>query len=541
MRAESEIVAGTSAETGQSTLDRKLEVFAGEKGQQLLTSLQRGLEKEGLRVMPDASLAQTGHPAVLGSALTNPWLTTDFSESLFEFITPIFNTIDGMLDYLRDIHALAARNLGDERIWAASMPCILPGDDEIPIAQYGTSNSARMKTTYRVGLGHRYGRAMQTVAGIHYNFSMPAEYWQASFEKDHGHAHSSEGELQQYINVRYLDLIRNFRRNYWLLIYLLGAAPCFDRSFIQGREHRMDSLGDKDLYLPDATSLRMGDLGYQSEAQKSLFVCYNDLETYITTLGEALHISYPEYEKIGVVVDGEYQQLSTALLQIENEFYSPIRPKRVTQRGETPLRALADRGIEYVEVRCLDINPFMSLGIDAETIRFLDAFLLYCLSSESTLCDQEEFANISENQARIVNQGRDPDIQVYCGKKEIAMRECARHMLDGIARVAGLFDQAHGTSQYRDSVDRQKAKIDDVSLTPSAQILAEMHDNNESHIDFTQRKTSQFASEFANFDLDTDIEQALLSQAEQSHQDQAALEADQSTSFEDFLAAYFNQ
>ena len=107
MRAESEIVAGTSAETGQSTLDRKLEVFAGEKGQQLLTSLQRGLEKEGLRVMPDASLAQTGHPAVLGSALTNPWLTTDFSESLFEFITPIFNTIDGMLDYLRDIHALA--------------------------------------------------------------------------------------------------------------------------------------------------------------------------------------------------------------------------------------------------------------------------------------------------------------------------------------------------------------------------------------------------------------------------------------------------
>lgn len=541
MRAESEIIAGDEPGVGQSTFEEKLDFLSGKKGQQILTRLQRGIEKEGLRVDANGHLALTPHPAQLGSALANPWLTTDFSESLFEFITPIFSTIDSSLDYLHNIHALASKKLEGEQIWAASMPCILPEDNAIPIAQYGTSNIARMKTIYRVGLGHRYGRAMQTVAGIHYNFSMPDEYWQASFVEEKGKKPGSATELREYIDSRYLDLIRNFRRHYWILIYLLGAAPCFDRSFIHGRKHKMQSLGENDLYLENATSLRMGDLGYQSDAQKSLFVCYNDLETYIETLGEALHMPYADYEKIGIIEDGEYQQLSAALLQIENEFYSPIRPKRITQTGETPLTALAARGIEYVEVRCLDINPFCSLGIDSETIRFLDAFLLFCLTSESTLCNREEFHLISENQARIVNEGRNPDLKIYCGTKEIPMRECARHMLENIDKLATRLDQAHGGTRYSDSVQLQLARIEDASLTPSARCLAEMERNGESHVEFIGRQTRQFYQEFVSYDIDKEIEQGLLADAEASHRKQAELEQEKTVSFEEFLADYFKQ
>ena len=541
MRAETEIMAGENNPVGIITFEEHLSFMASKSGQSLLTQLRRGVEKEGLRVRQNGTLAMTPHPEKLGSALTNPWLTTDFSESLFEFITPVFTSIEDTLAYLRNIHAIAYKNMDEEQIWVTSMPCILPDDDDIPIAQYGSSNIAKMKTIYRVGLGHRYGRAMQTVAGIHYNFSMPDAYWTDACAVAKANNTTTSANLQEYINERYLDLIRNFRRNYWILIYLLGAAPCMDSSFVRSRKHNMQALGDDDLFLPLATSLRMGDLGYQSAAQQSLFVCYNELDTYIRTLGDAIHQPYPDYENIGLIEDGEYQQLSTALLQIENEFYSPIRPKRVTSSGETPLRALADRGIEYIEVRCLDINPFIDVGIDAETIRFLDTFLLYCLTKESTQCDEEEFQQIGENQARIVNTGRDPDLLIYCSKKEIPMRECATHMLNDINKVAEQLDRANKSSDYTNSVDQQRRKIQDVSLTPSAMCLKTMADNNESHIEFAKRQTRLFAEQFFNQRIDSEVEQQLLSEVAASLVKKQELEQGTSINFEDFLAAYYQQ
>ena len=541
MQAETEIISTEEASVSTTSFKQHLEFFSSKSGQKILTILQRGIEKEGLRANKDATLAMTPHPEELGSPLTNPWLTTDFSESLFEFITPVFTSIEECLSYLRNIHSIAYKKLDEELIWATSMPCILPEDEQIPIAQYGSSNVAKMKTIYRVGLGNRYGLSMQTVAGIHYNFSMPDEYWKSAFADAKANNAASTSDLQTYINKRYLDLIRNFRRNYWILIYLFGAAPCADKSFVRGREHDMEPLGEEDLYLPLSTSIRMGDLGYQSKAQQSLFVCYNELDTYIRTLGEAIHQPYEEYENIGLMKDGEYQQLSTGLLQIENEFYSPIRPKRVTQSGETPLRALAERGIEYIEVRCLDINPFIDVGIDEKTMRFLDAFLLFCLTKESAQCDEEEFQHISENHARVVNAGRDPDLQIYCGKKEIPMRECASHMLDDIAKVAKQLDQAHHSTDYSDSLELQGLKLEDASLTPSSRCLHTMATNHETHIEFSRRQTELFAKEFIERDIPDDVEQQLISDVEESLLKKQELEKDSSLSFEDFLAAYYKQ
>ena len=524
-----------------NTFNANLALISQDDTRSLLCRIQRGIEKEGLRTNNEGHLSLTPHPVALGSALTNTWLTTDFSESLLEFITPVFESVDETLSYLNDIHALAYQQLNDEIIWGASMPCILPGDNDIPLAQYGSSNIATMKTVYRNGLGLRYGRAMQTVAGIHYNFSLPEAFWRRSFEQEKCQGTTHHSHLQHYIDGRYFDLIRNFRRNYWLLIYLFGAAPCVDQSFVQGRENTLDTLNNNDLYQPMATSLRMGDLGYQSSAQQSLFVCYNTLENYIETLSCALSTPYVDYEALGVKNETGYQQLSSSLLQIENEFYSAIRPKRVAQSGETPLKALKERGIEYIEVRCLDINPFLATGIDAETIEFLDAFLLHCLLDDSPQCDQEEFHLISKNQARIVHHGRDPSVHVFCGKNEVPMRDCANKLIDNIEKISQQLDTAHNTKRYSESISAQRKKVADSSLTPAARVLATMQENNESHIDFGLRMSKAHAQQHKSHIVEPQQQQNLLTIAEQSIASQQEIEQQDFINFDDFLVHYFQQ
>lgn len=518
-----------------------LALIAHADNQPLLRRIQRGIEKEGLRVDKKGKLALSPHPSALGSALCNSWLTTDFSESLLEFITPVFESVDETMSYLSDIHSLAYQQLKDEVIWCTSMPCILPNDEDIPLAQYGSSNIASMKTVYRRGLGLRYGRAMQTVAGIHYNFSLPEAFWRRAFEHARCQGSSKHTHLQSYIDERYFDLIRNFRRHYWLLIYLFGAAPCVDKSFIHGRESTLDPLNENDLYHPNATSLRMGDLGYQSSAQQSLFVCYNQLDNYIDTLGHAIRTPYQAYEELGVKAGDEYQQLSTALLQIENEFYSPIRPKRVTHSGETPLKALTQRGVEYIEVRCMDINPLLANGIDSETIRFIDAFLLYCLLTESPQCDREEFDLISQNQARIVNNGRDPKLKVFCGKSEVPIHDCGNHLLNGINRIATQLDSAHKTTNYTESVCTQRAKITDVTQTPSAKVLAEMQATGESHIAFSLRQSQTHAETHRNRKVDPEQKNKLMQIALDSLSAQQEIEQADKETFDTFLADYYSQ
>jgi glutamate--cysteine ligase len=521
--------------------EQNLAFLSGPDGLRLLTGLNRGIEKEGLRIDAHDRLAMTPHPHAMGSALTNPWLTTDFSEALLEFITPVSTSAETTLASLRDTHAYFYKHVAGEFIWAASMPCWLPEDDQIPVAQYGTSNRARMKTIYRIGLSHRYGRAMQTIAGIHYNFSMPEQYWQAAFEEAKSGGLTGQDRLRDFISMRYMDLIRNFRRNYWLVIYLMGASPCFNKSFVRARQHDMQALGSDDLYLPHATSLRMGDLGYQSIAQKSLFVCYNKLDTYIKTLGEAIHKPYPPYADIGIKVHGEYRQLNDSLLQIENEFYSAIRPKRIAPKGQTPLRALRERGVEYVEVRCLDVNPFHPVGIDAESLRFMDTFLIYCLIKDSPLCDQQEFRRISENQGRVVTRGRDPGLRVICGDNELPMRDCAHALLNDMQPVAAQLDRAHHSTAHTDSLATQQAKVAGDTPTPAARLLDTLSANRQSFLDFVKMQTHGFARDFRAHGISAAAENRLQADVEASIRKQRELEQEDNISFEDYLAAYYRQ
>lgn len=374
-----------------------------------LRGMLRGIEKESLRALPTGALALTPHPAALGAPLTHPRITTDFSESQLELITGVHGGVEDCLDELTRIHQFVYRTLataGDERLWVGSMPCGLPTDETIPLGRYGSSNIGRAKSVYRMGLGHRYGRRMQTISGIHYNWSLPG-----------------------LGNDEYFALIRNFRRHAFLLLYLFGASPAVCSSFVAGRDHGLETLGEFTRYLPHATSLRMGRLGYQSEAQATLAVSYNSMASYANSLHDALVQPYPPYEKIGIRnLGGEYNQLATTLLQIENEFYGTIRPKRVIHRAERPLHALRQRGVEYIEVRCMDLDPFEPVGIAADTMRFLDVFLLHCLLADSPPDSPSEIARLAHNQHLVAARGRDPELTIEgsCSRVAVADWEIGR-------------------------------------------------------------------------------------------------------------------
>jgi glutamate--cysteine ligase len=496
--------------------------------------VQRGIEKESLRTTPSGSIALSEHPKALGSALTNPFITTDFSEALLEFITPANNSIDDCLGFLDAIHRFTYQHLeNDERLWVCSMPCPTGDLEDIPLARYGNSNIGRLKTLYRSGLSHRYSSLMQVISGIHYNFSMPQEFW-PEFQKQCG----DSGSVKEFRTSKYLHLLRNFNRYSWLLIYLFGASPVTCKCFAKGRDHSLEEYDDGTLYLPDATCLRMSKLGYQSDAQKSIFVCYNDLDSYVESLNSALHTNYPPYEEIDKKANGNHLQINTNLLQLENEFYSSVRPKRVTNPGERPLSALLRDGIEYVEVRALDLNPFLPLGIDAQQIRFLDAFLVFCLLDDSPNCNRKEQVEIAGNIEAVVERGRSDSLSLTNQGEAVSMRDWATDLLDNIAYSAGLLDQGLDDQPHAAGVLAQKNKIDDSTLTPSGQVLAAMQKDNISFYKFGMSLSEQHRQFFNSAPLNAEYQARLDKASIESLAKQSAVEDSDAIDFDSFLTQW---
>jgi glutamate--cysteine ligase len=520
-----------------ASLTDRLALFENPQAIKHLRGIVRGIEKESLRVSPSGHIANSPHPEALGSALTHPSITTDYSEALLEFITAPSCSIDEVLTELDDIHRFTYRHIGEELLWASSMPCQLGADDQIPIAEYGCSNIGVMKRVYRLGLGHRYGRAMQTIAGIHYNFSVPDELWLELQQQQ-----QNSQSLQDFKSDGYFHLIRNFRRYAWLLLYLLGSAPAVCRSFVANRDHRLSPVGDDShsLHQPYATSLRMGDLGYQSQAQCSVDISYNSLEKYVATLRDALARPYQPYDEIGLKDDhGNYKQLNTHLLQIENEFYSAIRPKRTATPDETPLQALEHRGVEYIEVRCLDVNPLIACGIDAQTIRFLDTFLLFCLFADSPQTTSAESLELSDNMLRTVYQGRDPKLNLCRDGEEQNLRDWGADLLLQMQPVAEQLDTAHGENHYLAALHHMQSAIENPSVTPSASMLNEMQDSNETYYRMAMRKAHEHRQFFHSDCPDKAVTTHYVDLAEQSHQQQVAQESNDSITFDQFLSEYW--
>lgn len=516
-----------------ATLDHHLNQLLSDGNSRLLTQLQHGLEKEGLRVTPTGHIAQSVHPKGLGSALTHSEITTDYSEALLEFITPVFHDTDLMLSHLSDLHRFSYDVMQDELIWCASMPCDISGEDEIPIAFYGDSNIGRLKHIYRVGLQHRYGKMMQTIAGIHYNFSLPEQLWPA-----YQAICNDSGDMNNFRSASYFRMIRNFRRFGWLLLYLFGASPALTRSFMGQQPHNLESLAGDTLYQPWATSLRMSDLGYSNRIQSSLNICYNRLDSYTDSLQRAIHTSHPAYERLGVKVDGTYRQLNSNILQIENEYYSDIRPKRVTESGEKPIHALLSRGVQYIEVRNTDINPLLPTGISSEQASFMDAFLVTCLLCNDTELSDAECGMIAENQQRIVNRGREPGLTLLTATGDISRTQLGKTILDQVARTAAVLDEANATQRYSSAVELQREKLQTPELTPSAQVLAALKAAGGSYHHWIRDLSRQHRDTLMQKPLAPELKARLQSEAQTSLLEQASIEAADNISFDEFLASY---
>ncbi len=487
-----------------------------------LSSMRCGIEKESLRAQPGGTLALTPHPAALGSALTHPNITTDFSESQVELVTGVHTTVEAALDELTQIHQFtyrAMKDVGDEMLWVSSMPCGLPTDETIPVARFGSSNVGRAKSVYRLGLSHRYGRRMQTISGIHYNWSFP-----------------------DVTNDEYFGQIRNFRRQAFLLLYLFGASPAVCSSFVAGRQHQLQNLSKSTMYMPYGTSLRMGRLGYQSDAQASLAVSYNSLDGYSASLHEALTRGYPAYEKVGIQnPGGDYNQLGTTLLQIENEFYGTIRPKRVTLPGERPLHALRERGVEYIEVRLMDLDPFEPVGIATQTMRFLDVFLLNCLLASSPPDTPGEIAALARNQHNTAARGREPGLTLERDGKDMALVEWGLEIVAQCAPIAAALDATHQHKLYSDALAAAVTGLKNPETLPSARVLAAMaQDHDNSFVEFSRAQSEKTRATLLVLPFQAEQQARFEALTRQSIAEQKNIESADSMPFEAYREKYLS-
>ena len=513
--------------------DKRLDALSAGRQNPLAGGL-KGVEKEALRIDRQGDLSHRPHPLALGSALTNRFITTDYSEALLEFVTPAYSTTWETLQFLCDIHQFAYERLDDELLWVASMPCRLPPDADVPIARYGDSNIGRLKTVYRNGLGLRYGRHMQTIAGVHFNYSLPESFW-PRYRAILGDGRSEEA----FRSDHYLGLVRNFRRFGWLILYLFGSSPAMCRTFTGEAAPAMPSLDSHTYYEPFATSLRMSDLGYSNRNQSAINISLNGLDEYIRDLSAAMRTPDPNYERLGVKVGEEYRQLSANRLQIENEYYSPIRPKRVARSGERPTAALRRGGVEYVEIRSLDVNMNDPAGVNQNTMRFIEAFLVYCLIEDSPPLDVPMIEECKTNQTQTARRGRDPSFRLLRGGEPQRLADWAGEILAKVDGIAAILDQDDDTDSYAQAVRAAVALVEDPETTPSARLLAELREQRCSYFEYILSLSGGHKSYFAAVTpLSASRSAEFEQEAARSIERQRKIEAGDTMGFDEFLARY---
>lgn len=504
-----------------------------------LRGVRHGVERESLRVNTQGKLSSKTHPLVLGSALTHPWITTDYAEQLIELITPVNDTLASLFGQLEDLHRFTHKAMDGEVLWPFSMPCFIQDSEDIHLAHYGSSNIGRMKTLYRQGLKHRYGSMMQVIAGVHFNFSLPDAFWQTVF------GDQDEEARQASVSEAYFGLIRNYYRFGWLIPYLFGSSPALLPSFLkQGQSDlSFQSMEDGTLFLPYATSLRLSDLGYTNSAQRSLKISFNGLDDYLQGLAAAMQTSSEDFAKIGLKDERGYRQLNTNVLQIENELYAPIRPKRVIKSGEKPSEALKRAGVEYIEVRSLDVNPYSPTGLDETQARFLDLFLIWCALSSSDLMNDCELQCWRENWNRIILEGRKPGLllTIGCEGEVLTQAEWGLRVFDDLLHIAKLMDIDEGGNAYQQTCETLRTWLENPEKTLSARVLKDMQTQG-GYLPLGCQLAAQHAAFYADHQSTAfksmNID-ALEKATQKSIEIQQEIEAKDALDFDQFLMEYF--
>lgn len=499
---------------------------------------RRGIEKEGLRYTNAHQLSQKPHPKTLGSPLTHDEITTDYAESLMEIVTPAFRNSKDTLAHLCYLHRVLAED-SDEYLLNGSMPAFIADTESVPIGYYGHSNAGQMRQLYRKGLALRYGKAMQLIAGMHFNYSLCEDVF-SLYAEIIGQTFS-----QDFINKRYMNMVRNIRKYAWLTAYLFGHSPAVDQSFFHGLPHRLQTLDEDTLYLPYATSLRMSDIGYQNKTGQ--LVTANDLDGYIHDLTTAVLTPSDAFERLGLRdANGNYQQINTNLLQIENEYYTVARPKQLMHSGEAPVRALAERGIAYVELRTLDINCFERTGISQMQLDFLELFMLFCLFNDAPSFDNDAEAEAKNNMAKTACCGRDPHLTLSRQGKSITIADWGRMILEQMRPIAESMDREKHRPHYVSLLERKLNVVADPELTPSARIMRYLRGEETgqamTYHQFITRLSHHHALESRRLGL-TPAEKAKVAQDAKRSLAKEKLLAENAKqhTFDDYLNQYFAQ
>ena len=371
-----------------------------------------GIEWESLRAKGDGELSLTPHPEIFGDKFTNPLITTDFSESQIEIITPTFNTIDEAFDTFSILADLVNSSLpDDEYLWFQSIPCILPYWDQIPIAQYTEEGKSSQK--YREDLAKRYGVEKQMISGVHFNFSFSDNFLKKLYEiEDYGF------NFKEFKNQVYLRITRNYMRHCWLIIYLTGCSIGSHKTFSNDCIHLMDAMDDYgSYYSTKGPSFRNASCGYKN--LKELYPSYNTVEEFT--------------RDVRTFIDNG--DLSEA-----KELYTQIRLK--PKNPQDMLNSLEKDGIEYIEIRTLDINPFYQCGLVRHDMKFLHLFLIYSLiKDESDYADWQKEAKINEENT--AESAYVESMRLIKDGEEITLKEWASEIINemyGMCEVLG-FDE----------------------------------------------------------------------------------------------------
>lgn len=493
-----------------------------------------GLERETMRINNEVKIAKTSHPKSLGSALTHQYITTDFAESLLEIVTPPCNTIEELMGWLNDLHSFIDININEELMWSASMPPILDDPDNIKVAEYGSSYQGILRHIYRCGLALRYGRRMQAIAGLHLNFSFGEKFLEY-------YNQISDAKISP--NTLYFNILRNYIRNSWLINYLFGSSPVLDKSFLLGMEVPafLQSYAKSSYYHPHSSCLRMGSMGYNNRKHSSLSVCFNNLSEYLDTISKLLGKNEEEYQKLGIKdKSGRYQQLNTNVLQVENEYYASIRPKALRLHAEKTIDILMRKGVEYLEIRNLDINPFAPCGIDENQLRFMQLFLLYSSLVPSAPISSEECQSIriADEQIIMNNINNDSDFKLE-GGRTLNIYDEAHRIFTEMEPLAHLLDKAAQSSDYTYALQLQNDKLEDENLLPSIQQMCFLRNENMDFVEGIFKLSQNHKLHYASHRKENYDRQSLLKEkVVMSWQETHDLESNKSGSFEDYLAEY---
>lgn len=523
------------------TFEEKIKLLTTGKNSRFISKGLKGLEKESLRITQSGSISKLPHPSKWGSALTNPHITTDYSEALPEFITPPFEDTDKTLDFLKDIHNFALSTIPqDEVLWNNSMPCQINDDKDIPIAEYGKSNAGRMRHIYRLGLDYRYGRRMQAIAGIHFNYSLPERFWE--FEKELFPA-TENNSVNLRRNSIYLSMARNYLRFGWLILLLFGSSPACCKSYLPQRSSRFKAIMENSLVAPYGTSLRMSDVGYKNKNQSHLKINLNSLDQYIDALITAMKTPYPEYEAIGIYEETKQIQLSANLLQIENEYYSSIRPKGTALEGQRPSVSLQKNGIDYIEMRGLDVNPFNAFGIDKDCMLFCEIFLIYCLLENSPPISEAEHEVLEYNDLSVALRGRQPNLTLIknTDRKKICIIDWSNYLLRKMIPIGEALDSSYQTKKYSQALKNQINLLENPDLLPSARFHQLLVDSHQEYQDFNFDLANQHAKQISKDYLGLNKTAYFESVNSQSQKKQSQLESESEYyDLDDYIKTYLS-